>query len=240
MPSDSRGFSMRVNEGKAITELDCSFQRLGCISCLSTITFSPYVTHTPTYVHTLNIPHLFCFWEGGLSLLCSTYLSKLDAGSGCLTASVKLWCGSLILGSMHLEVFIIIIFKKVEETSWMEASGSAVHLGETKPLACWRWMESSGQGFGVPTIFQSYIPEGWFCLMNGLYCGEEVKRSMSLLSFAGVCMCHGGSCSHLVAVEDLNTFSGVFYQNRIVVSFWYIGNILQLIVSGLLWWVKML
>lgn len=67
--------------------------------------------------------------------------------------------------------------------------------------------------------------------MNGLYCGEEVKRSMSLLS---VCMCHGGSCSHLVAVEDLNTFSGVFYQNRIVVSFWYIGNILQLIVSGLL------
>lgn len=182
-------------------------------------TFSLYVTHTQIYVHTLNILHLFCFWEGGLSLLCSTYLSKLDAGSGCLTASVKLWCDSLILGSMHLEVFIIIIFKKVEETSWMEAFGSVVHLGESKPLACWRWMESSGQGFGVPTIFQSYIPGGWFCLMNGLYCGEEVKRSMSLLSFAGVCMCHGDSCSHLVAVEDLNTFSGVFYQNRIVVSF---------------------
>lgn len=89
---------------------------------------------------------------GALCLLCSPYLSKLDAGSGCLTASVKLWCGCLILGSMHLTVFTIIILKKVEEAGWMEASGSAVHLWASRPLACWRWMECPGQGFKVPPI----------------------------------------------------------------------------------------
>ena len=91
-----------------------SFQRLGCTLCLNTITsFSPCM-HL-TRIHTLNNLHLFCFWKvhmRALCLPCSPYLSKLDAGFGCLTASVKLWCGCLILGSMHLLVFTIIILKK--------------------------------------------------------------------------------------------------------------------------------
>lgn len=69
-----------------------SFQRLGCFSCLYTITpFSPCVH--PTHIHTLKILHVFCFWEvhmEALCLSCYPYLSKLDAGLGCLTASVKL------------------------------------------------------------------------------------------------------------------------------------------------------
>lgn len=152
-----------------------SFQRLSCTSCLNTITFSPciHLTHTHTHMHTHLISCIcFVFGEGALSHFCSPYLSKLDAGSGCLTASVKLWCGCLILGSMHLKVFIIIIFKKVEETSWMEASGSAVHLGETRPLACWRWMESPGQGFKVPRFPIPHsrgmvLPDEWSLLGRG-------------------------------------------------------------------------
>lgn len=66
--------------------------------------------------------------------------------------------------------------------------------------------------------------------MNDLYWGEEVKRSMSLLSFDGVCMFHGGSYFHLAPVAAANTFDGVFYQNGILVSLWCIGNILQLMV----------
>lgn len=72
--------------------------------------------------------------------------------------------------------------------------------------------------------FQSHIPEGWFCLMNGLYWGEEVKRSMSLLSFDVVCMCHGGVYFHLAQGAAANTFDGVVYQDRILVTH---RNILQ-------------
>lgn len=95
-----------------------SFKRLGCTSCLNTITsFSPCIhpTHTHMHTHKLNILHLFCFWElhmGALCLLCSPYLSKLDAGPGCLTASVKLWCGRLILASMHFDGIYYYYFKK--------------------------------------------------------------------------------------------------------------------------------
>lgn len=73
-------------------------------------------------------------------------------------------------GFMHLKVFIYLKKKKVEETSWMEASGSAVHLGESKPLACWRWMESSGQGFGVPRFSNHTFQRGgsaWWMIFIG-------------------------------------------------------------------------
>lgn len=63
--------------------------------------------------------------------------------------------------------------------------------------------------------FQSHIPGGWFCLMNDLYWGEGVKRSMSLLSFDGVCMCYGGSYFHLAPDAVANTFDGVVYQTGI-------------------------
>lgn len=88
-------------------------------------------------------------------------------------------------------------------------------------------------GIWCPLIFQSYIPEGWFCLMNDLYWREEVKRSMSLLSFAGVSMYHGGSCLHFGAIEDLSTCRGVFCQSRIVVQLGDIGNIVQLMIRSL-------
>lgn len=107
MPSDFRHLSMRVNSRKAITELDCFLPkvRLHLVS--------EHYRFWPTHRNTHLIPYIcFVFGKGTLSFLRSPYLSKLDAGSGCLTASVKLWCGCLILGSMHLKVFIIMIFKK--------------------------------------------------------------------------------------------------------------------------------
>lgn len=69
-------------------------------------------------------------------------------------------------------------------------------------------------GIWCPPIFQSYIRKGWFCLMNDLYWREEVKRSMSLLSFDGVCTYQGGFCLHFGATEDLSTSSGVLCQSR--------------------------
>lgn len=69
-----------------------SFQRLVRFSCLNTITLFSLCIH-PTHIHTLKILHLFCFLGvhmGALCLPCYPYLSKLDAGLGCLTASVKL------------------------------------------------------------------------------------------------------------------------------------------------------
>ena len=53
--------------------------------------------------------------------------------------------------------------------------------------------------------------------MNDLYWGEGVKRSMSLLSFDGVSMCHGGSYFHLAPDAAANTLDEVVYQNRILV-----------------------
>lgn len=88
-------------------------------------------------------------------------------------------------------------------------------------------------GIWCPLIFQSYIPEGRFCLMNDLYWREEVKRSMSLLSFAGVSRYHGDSCLHFGAIEGLNASSGVSCESRIVVQLGDIGNILQLMVRSL-------
>lgn len=52
----------------------------------------------------------------------------------------------------------------------MEASGSAVHLGESEPVACWRWMESSGQGFGVPWFSNHTFQRGgsaWWMIFIG-------------------------------------------------------------------------
>lgn len=192
-----------------------SFQRLGCTSCLNTITaFSP-CTHL-THILTLNIPQLFCFWEvyiGGPRLPLSSYLSKLDAGLGCLNASVKLWCGCLILGSMHLPVFTIIILKKVDETRLAEWK----HLVQQFISECpdqWRvedgWSVQDGD-LKSPD-FQSHIPTGWFCLMNDLYWRLGVKRSMSLLSFDGVCMCNGSSHFHFAADTAASTAMECFIK----------------------------
>lgn len=53
--------------------------------------------------------------------------------------------------------------------------------------------------------------------MNDLYWRKGVKRSMSLLSFDGVCMCHGGAHFHLAPVAVANSLNGMFYPNRILV-----------------------
>lgn len=54
--------------------------------------------------------------------------------------------------------------------------------------------------------------------MNDLYWREEVKRSMSLLSFGGVCMFHSGPF-FLFGIGRLGkAFSGMFYQRWILVS----------------------
>lgn len=170
MPSDSRGFSMRVNTGKAITQLDC-FPPKVRLHLMSISSFSPW--HTHLYTH-LTSCICIVFWEvhmesgvGGSSAphISLNWMQVRDAS----LPAVKLWCGCPILGSMHLLVFTIIISKKVERMGWMEASGSAVHLQAFKPVACWRWMECPGQGFKVPRFPITHsrgmvLPDEWSLL----------------------------------------------------------------------------
>lgn len=185
----------------------------------------------------------FVFGKGASVSSSPPYLSKLDAGSGCLTASVKLWWGCLILGSMHLKVFIYLFSKKKKKGRGDELNGGIWFSGSSWRVQTSGVLKMDGElrtGIWCPLIFQSYIPEGRFCLMNDLYWREEVKRSMSLLSFAGVGTYRSGFCLHFGAIEDFSTSSWVLCQSRIGVQLWDIGNILQVMVRSLFWWLKAL
>lgn len=184
MPSDSWGFSMRVITGKAITELDCFLQkvRLYPMSQHDHLFYSMYTsdkhTHTPVRTHTDG--HLIscicfvfrrCIWRvcmcvclgvGGFCLLCSLYLSKLDAGSRCLSAPVKLWCDCPILGSTHLMVLTVIILKEGRR-DWL--NGSVRFSGSSPGQWCPdQWRVEDGWRVRERDLtsphFQSHIPEG--------------------------------------------------------------------------------
>lgn len=90
-------------------------------------------------------------------------------------------------GGMHLKVFMIIIFKtgrgdQLNGGIWFSGSD------HWRVKDGWRILDRDLKS----ASFQSCIPVGWFCLMNDLYWGKEVKRSMSLLSFLGVYRWHEG------------------------------------------------
>lgn len=133
-------------------------------------------------------------------------------------------------GSHAFAVVCRYYFQKVEESSWMEVSGSAVHLWASRPVACWRW--SGRDGDLKSPDFQSHIPKGWFCLMNDLYWRREVKRSMSLLSFDGVCIC-AMVATTLIWCWSLWTvlWDEMFYPGRIFNSHWCIVTFLQMMVT---------
>lgn len=103
------------------------------------------------------------------------HLSKLDAGLRCLTDSVKLWCGCLILVSMHLAVFTIIIFKKVEEIIWMEQfisaspdqwcveDGWSVRNGDLRPPDFQSHIQRDGSAWWVVVIGKKELKEACHC-----------------------------------------------------------------------------
>lgn len=106
---------MRVNTGKAISKLNCYLPKVRLhLTSYDQHLFQPVcASDTHTHTHLLNCISLFLesAYEAPVPPL-APYPSKLDAGSGCLNASVKLRCGCLILGSLHLPVFTIVIFQK--------------------------------------------------------------------------------------------------------------------------------
>lgn len=163
MPSDSRRLSMRVNARKAIPELDCSLSkvRLHLMSEHYQV-WSIHLLHIHTHTHT----QLFCFW-GSSAFSAPPYRSKLDAGPGCLTASVKLWCGCLILGECIWRYLLLLFLKQVEETGWMEASGSAVPTTDVLKMDGEYWTGIWSPPLPIMHSSGMVLPDEWSLLRKG-------------------------------------------------------------------------
>ena len=226
MPSDSRRFSMRVNARKAITESDCSLSkvRLHLMSEHYQVwSIQPLHAHT----HTFNILQLFCFW-GSSAFSAPPYLSKLDAGPGCLTASVKLWCGCLILGECIWRYLLLLFWKQVEETRWMEASGSVVETTDVLKMDGESWagiwsppisnhaFQWDGSAWWMIFIEERKLKEACHCSHSLVFMGGTKALKFHLLPFTAVdnsdeefyhneILCYVDGSLHLMVIYRLNT-----------------------------------
>lgn len=217
MPSDPRGFSMRVAPEKAITKFDF---------CLLKVSLRLITSFSSCDTHMLHVLNAFCVWT-------PTPL-HIDAGLRCLTASEKLWCACLILG---FHAFVFIYHFKVKEESWGAwFSGSSPHQ--------WRpdwwcvedeWSVLDG-GLKSPDS-QSRIPEKTVLPDEWSLLRREVKRSMSLLSFGSVYMY---SCVLLFNLTP-DTTAILSFKCFIKLEFFvqvlsFTGNILQQMCAGKVFW----
>ena len=150
-----------------------SYQRLGCTSCLNTITsFWPCIHLIHTHTHTYDPASVLFLGSayGGpsassASRLSLNWMQVRDASLPQWNCDVAAWFWVPCI-FWYLLLFFL---EKVEEIGWMEASGSVAHLQMFRPLACWRWIECPGLGskvtqFPITHSKGMVLPDEWSLL----------------------------------------------------------------------------
>lgn len=154
--------------------LDCFLPkvRLHFMSQHYRLFLAMYTSHTYTHTHTYDPASVLFLGSayGGpsassASRLSLNWMQVRDASLPQWNCDVAAWFWVPCI-FWYLLLFFL---EKVEETGWMEASGSVAHLQVFRPLACWRWIECPGLGskvtqFPITHSKGMVLPDEWSLL----------------------------------------------------------------------------